>query len=168
MALLSRGLQAARVLGWWLSRIDPWIDYLIISRLGGYYATPVIQNFQDGRFGIKIDPQLESATQHKARGLLHVDCDFATALPYNLDFKTDELDHLPASWQFKYYWRLLQAVLEDAQELLEEASRLLELLISTTMCSGACRAYSTGTHARKDEDELLLEFPNNPIRTRSV
>jgi hypothetical protein len=30
-------------------------------------------------------------------------CDFATALPYNLDFKTDELDHLPASWQFKYY-----------------------------------------------------------------
>jgi hypothetical protein len=28
--------------------------------------------------------------------------DFATA-PYNLDFKTDELDHLPASRQFKYY-----------------------------------------------------------------
>jgi hypothetical protein len=36
-------------------------------------------------------------------GLLHMECDFATALPYNLDFKTDELDHLPASWQFKYY-----------------------------------------------------------------
>jgi hypothetical protein len=35
---------------------DPWIDYLIISRLGGYYATPIIQIFQDGRFGIKIDP----------------------------------------------------------------------------------------------------------------
>jgi hypothetical protein len=30
-------------------------------------------------------------------------CDFAIALPCNLDFKTDELDHLPASWQFKYY-----------------------------------------------------------------
>jgi hypothetical protein len=27
--------------------------------------------------------------------------DFATALPYNFDFKTDELNHLPASWQFK-------------------------------------------------------------------
>jgi hypothetical protein len=81
---------------------DPWIDYLIISRLGGYYATPIVQFFQDGRFRIKIDPQLESSTQPKARGLLHMECDFATALPYNLHFKTDELDHLPASWQFKY------------------------------------------------------------------
>jgi hypothetical protein len=36
---------------------DPWIiDYLMISRLGGYYATLIIQIFQDGRFGIKIDP----------------------------------------------------------------------------------------------------------------
>jgi hypothetical protein len=82
---------------------DPWIDYLIISRLGGCYATPIIQIFQDGRFGIKIDPQLEYATQNKARGLLHMECDFATALQYNLDFKKDELDHLPASWQFMYY-----------------------------------------------------------------
>jgi hypothetical protein len=31
-----------------------------------------------------------------------------------------------------------------------------------------CRAYSPGTHARKEEDGLLLEFPCNPIRTRSV
>jgi hypothetical protein len=82
---------------------DPWIDYLIISRLGGYYATPIVQFFQDGRFRIKIDPQLEFMTQPKARGLLHMECDFATALPYNLDFKTDELDHLPASRQFKFY-----------------------------------------------------------------
>jgi hypothetical protein len=81
---------------------DPWIDYLIISRLAGCYATPIIHIFQDGRFRIKIDPQLESATQPKARGLLHMECDFATALPYNVDFKTDELHHLPASWQFKY------------------------------------------------------------------
>jgi hypothetical protein len=81
---------------------DPWIDYLIISRLGGYYATPIVQFFQDGRFRIKTDPQLESTTQPKDRGLLHMECDFAIALPYNLDFKTDELDHLPASRQFKY------------------------------------------------------------------
>jgi hypothetical protein len=81
----------------------PWIDYLIISRLGGCNAIPIIQFFQDGRFGIKIDPQLEFATQTKARGLLHMECNFATALPYNLEFKTDELDHLPASRQFKYY-----------------------------------------------------------------
>jgi hypothetical protein len=32
-----------------------------------------------------------------------MECDFAIALPYNLDFKIDELDNLPASWQFKYY-----------------------------------------------------------------
>jgi hypothetical protein len=82
---------------------DPWIDYLIISRVGGYYATPIVQFFQDRRFRITTDPQLEYATQPKARGLLHMECDFAIALPYNLDFKTDELDHLPASWQFKYY-----------------------------------------------------------------
>jgi hypothetical protein len=76
---------------------DPWIDYLISSRLGGCYATPIIQIFQDGRFKINIDPQLESLTQPKSWGLLHMECDFATALPYYLDFKTDELDHLPAS-----------------------------------------------------------------------
>jgi hypothetical protein len=29
-----------------------------------------------------MDPQLESTTQPKARGLLHMECDFATALPY--------------------------------------------------------------------------------------
>jgi hypothetical protein len=81
----------------------PWIDYLIISRLQGCYATPIIQFFQEGTFRIKIDPQLESTTQPKAPGLLHMECDFATALPYNLDFKTDELDHLPAPWQLKYY-----------------------------------------------------------------
>jgi hypothetical protein len=36
------------------------------------------------------------------------------------------------------------------------------------MCLGACRAYSPGTHARKDEDGLLLEFPCNPTRTCTV
>jgi hypothetical protein len=64
---------------------------------------PSLKIFQDGIFRIKIDPQLESATQPKSRGLLHMECNFAIALPYNLDFKTDELDHLPASRQFKYY-----------------------------------------------------------------
>jgi hypothetical protein len=129
---------------------------------------PSFKCFKTEDFGIKIDPQLESATQTKARGLLHMEWDFAMALPYNLDFRTDELDHLPASRQFKYGWRLLQAVLEDAQELLTEVSSLLELLHSTTMCSGACRAYSPITHARKDEDGLLLEFPYNPTRTCTV
>jgi hypothetical protein len=31
-----------------------------------------------------------------------------------------------------------------------------------------CRAYTPGTHARKDEDRLLLEFPCNPTRTCTV
>jgi hypothetical protein len=31
-----------------------------------------------------------------------------------------------------------------------------------------CRAYTPGTHARKEEDRVLPEFPCNPIRTRSV
>jgi hypothetical protein len=31
-----------------------------------------------------------------------------------------------------------------------------------------CRAYTPGTHARKEEEGLLLEFPCNPTRTHSV
>jgi hypothetical protein len=31
-----------------------------------------------------MDPQPESTTQPKARGLLHMECDFAIALPYEL------------------------------------------------------------------------------------
>jgi hypothetical protein len=31
---------------------------------------------------LQIDPQLESTTQPNARGLLHMECDFAIALPY--------------------------------------------------------------------------------------
>jgi hypothetical protein len=31
---------------------------------------------------LQMDPQLESTTQPKARGLLHMECDFAIALPY--------------------------------------------------------------------------------------
>jgi predicted esterase YcpF (UPF0227 family) len=46
---------------------DPWIDYLIISRLGGYYATPIVQFFQD-KIRNQVDPQLEPATQPKAQG----------------------------------------------------------------------------------------------------
>jgi hypothetical protein len=32
--------------------------------------------------GLQINPQPESTTQPKARGLLHVECDFAITLPY--------------------------------------------------------------------------------------
>jgi hypothetical protein len=33
---------------------------------------------------LQIDPQPESTTQPKARGQLHMECDFAIALPYQL------------------------------------------------------------------------------------
>jgi hypothetical protein len=45
--------------------------------------------FFSGFFGIilqelEMDPQPESTTQPKARGLCHMECDFAIALPYQL------------------------------------------------------------------------------------
>jgi hypothetical protein len=45
--------------------------------------------FFSGFYGIilpelQIDPQPESTTQPKARGLLHMECDFAIALPYKI------------------------------------------------------------------------------------
>jgi hypothetical protein len=45
--------------------------------------------FFSGFFGIilpehQMDPQPESTTQPKARGLLHMECDFAIVLPYQL------------------------------------------------------------------------------------
>jgi hypothetical protein len=33
---------------------------------------------------LQMDPQLEPAAQPKARGLLHMECDFAIAPPYQL------------------------------------------------------------------------------------
>jgi hypothetical protein len=45
-------------------------------------------SFFTGFFGVfllelQMDPQPESTTQPKARGLLHMECDFAIALPYH-------------------------------------------------------------------------------------
>jgi hypothetical protein len=52
--------------------------------------------FLSGFFGIflprlQLDPQPEPTAQPKARGLLHMECDFAIALPYQLRLqdKTD-------------------------------------------------------------------------------
>jgi hypothetical protein len=51
--------------------------------------------------------------------------------------------------------------------LQNELGEGLELLLVLYQ-GGQCRAYSPGIHARKVEDGLLLEFPCNPTRTRSV
>jgi hypothetical protein len=50
--------------------------------------------FFTGFYGIilpelQIDPQPESTTQPKARGLLHMECDFAIALPYKSQLQND-------------------------------------------------------------------------------
>jgi hypothetical protein len=36
---------------------------------------------------LQMDPQQESTTQPKARGLLHMECDFAIALPYQFQLQ---------------------------------------------------------------------------------
>jgi hypothetical protein len=36
---------------------------------------------------LEMDPQPESTTQPKARGLLHMECDFTIALPYQLQLQ---------------------------------------------------------------------------------
>jgi hypothetical protein len=71
--------------------------------------------FFSGFYGIflprlQMDPQPESATQPKARRLLHMECDFAIALPY----------------QFR-----LQDNTGIVEDLLEQHSRTLGLLEKT-------------------------------------
>jgi hypothetical protein len=43
-----------------------------------------------------------------------------------------------------------------------------EIKILKSIENGECRAYIPSTHARKEEDRVLLDFPCNPIRTRDV
>jgi hypothetical protein len=65
---------------------DPSIrEEVLDSRLGG--SVPRVPRFFLRIFGIflpklQINPQLESTTQPKARGLLHMECNSAIALPY--------------------------------------------------------------------------------------
>jgi hypothetical protein len=81
-----------------------------------------------------MDPQPEPATQPKARGLLHMECDFAITLPYQLRLQDNtgllktfeggtrgrlgllektsrlikhQLEYIPASGCFDYSWGLL-------------------------------------------------------------
>jgi hypothetical protein len=65
--------------------------------------------FFSGFFGIflpklQMDPQPESTTQPKAQGLLHMECDFVIALPYQLRLQDN----------MGIFWRPSRAALEDA------------------------------------------------------
>jgi hypothetical protein len=68
---------------------DPSIrEEVLDSRLGGSVPR-VLRFFLSGFFRIllprlQMNPQPEPTTQPKARGLLHMECDFAIALPYQL------------------------------------------------------------------------------------
>jgi hypothetical protein len=66
-----------------------------------------------GFFGIilpklQMDPQPESTTQPKARGLLHMECDFAIALPYQLQDNTGFVEDLQ-----EQHLRTLETTRED-------------------------------------------------------
>jgi hypothetical protein len=80
---------ASRSISGHILQDDPSIrEEVLDSRLGGSVPR-VLRFFLSGFFGIflprlQMDPQPESTTQPKARGLLHMECDFAIALPYQL------------------------------------------------------------------------------------
>jgi hypothetical protein len=94
----SRGLGYFYSTSWVVTRFkrnsghilqdDPSIrEKVLDSRLEG--SVPCVLQFFSRFFGIilpelQMDPQPESTTQPKARGLLHMECDFAIALPYQL------------------------------------------------------------------------------------
>jgi hypothetical protein len=63
-------------------------EEVLDSRFGGSVPR-VLRFFLSGFFGIflpslQMDPQPEPAAQPKARGLLHMECDFAITPPYQL------------------------------------------------------------------------------------
>jgi hypothetical protein len=78
-----------------------------------------------------MDPQPESTTQPKARGLLHMECDFAIALPY----------------QFR-----LQGNTGIVEDLQERHSRTL----GTTREDFRIAQMSTGVHSSLGMLRLLL------------
>jgi hypothetical protein len=102
---------------------------------------------------LQIDPQPESTTQSKARGLLHMECVFAIALPYQLrlqdntgivedlreqnsrtlgDYSTRLRDYSKISWS-TFQPRDASSILEDFRlVVLGDASGLLVKAVKTT------------------------------------
>jgi hypothetical protein len=70
---------------------DPSIrEEVLDSRLEGSEPRVLrffLRIFRDFLPKLHMDPQPESTTQPKAGGLLHMECDFATALPYHLQLQ---------------------------------------------------------------------------------
>jgi hypothetical protein len=95
----------------------------------------VLRFFLSGFFGIflprlQMDPQPESMTQPKAWGLLHMECDFAIALPYQLRLQ-DNAGIL----------KTFEGSTRGRLGLLEKTSRLLRYQLEYIPASG-CFDYS--------------------------
>jgi hypothetical protein len=122
---------------------------------------------------LQIDHQLESTIQPKSRGLLHMECDFAIALPYKLQLQDnasivedvqeqnsrtlgdymkktsgllkDQLEYLPASGCFKYSSGPLACSTRGCLRTTRQGHQdYSKLSCSTTKYSGACRMDLTG------------------------
>jgi hypothetical protein len=92
-------------------------------------------DFFSGFFGtflpkLQMDPQPESTTQPKARGILHMECDFAIALPY--------LFRLQDTWALL---KTFKGSTRGRLGLLEKTSRLLKHQLEYIPASG-CFDYS--------------------------
>jgi hypothetical protein len=91
--------------------------------------------FFSGFFGIflpklQMNPQPESTTQPKARGLLHMECDFAIALPYLLRLQDTQA-----------LLKTFKGSTRGCLGLLEKTSRLLKHQLEYIPASG-CLDYS--------------------------
>jgi hypothetical protein len=115
---------------------DPSIrEEVLDSRLGGSVPR-VFRFFLSGFFGIflprlQMDPQPEPAAQLKARGLLHMECDFANC--------TSIL--ATASRQDGHFLKTFEGSIRGRLELLEKTSRLLKHQMEYIPASG-CFDYS--------------------------
>jgi hypothetical protein len=115
---------------------DPSIrEEVLDSRLRGSVPR-VLRFFLSRFFGIflprfQMDPQPEPAAQPKARGLLHMECDFANRTSMSA----------PASRQDRQFWKTFEGSLRGRLGLLEKTSRLLKHQLEYIPASG-CFDYS--------------------------
>jgi hypothetical protein len=106
---------------------------------------------------LQMDPQPESTTQPKARGLLHMECNFAIALPYQLQLQDNT--GIVEDLQGKHS-RTLGTTREDFRIAQTSAGvhsslGMLRLLLKTFECSARGRLRTT----RYDrQDYLKLSF----------
>jgi hypothetical protein len=83
-----RGVKTPKGFGFYLYKMTLQFEKKYSTQSSGA-PCHVSFGFSSGLCGIillelQIDPQSESTTQPKARGLLHMECNFAIVLPYKL------------------------------------------------------------------------------------